>query len=167
VTGRIDLADRHFVPTDGRAWLDHEWSETIMSPQAVGWDWIGMNLHDGSALTAFRLRDRAGSAVWAGGSWRGPDGKTRVFGQDEVRFDALRQWQSPSSQARYPVEWKLSTPVGRFRVRALLDDQELDSRGSTGTIYWEGVSDLLDDGNGQPVGRGYLEMTGYAGKLKL
>ncbi|MBS0450984.1 MAG: carotenoid 1,2-hydratase [Proteobacteria bacterium] len=166
VGGRIGLEDRHYVPTEGRAWLDHEWSETIMSPQAVGWDWIGMNLHDGSALTAFRLRDGAGRAVWAGGSWRDSHGTLRVFTQTEVQFEARRQWKSPSSQASYPVEWRLSTPVGRFGIQALLDDQELDSRGSTGTIYWEGLSDLLDE-RGQAVGRGYLEMTGYAGKLRL
>jgi len=166
VGGRIALEDRHFEPTEGRAWLDHEWSETLMSPQAVGWDWIGMNLHDGSALTAFRLRDSAGRTLWAGGSWRDKSGKLLAFAQDEVKFEAQRPWKSPSSQASYPVEWKLATPAGRFAVKALLDDQELDSRGSTGTIYWEGLSDLLDE-RGQAVGRGYLEMTGYAGKLKL
>jgi predicted secreted hydrolase len=51
-------------------------------------------------------------------------------------------------------------------VRALLDAQELDSRSSTGTVYWEGLSDLLD-AEGQRVGRGYLEMTGYAQRLVL
>ena len=33
-----------------------------MHPDAVGWDWIGMNLDDGSALTAFRLRREDGTA---------------------------------------------------------------------------------------------------------
>lgn len=166
VQGRIGLQDRRYALAAGRAWLDHEWSETIMSPQAVGWDWIGMNLHDGSALTAFRLRDRAGRTLWDGGSWRDKNGKLHVFAQGEVRFEPLRRWKSPSSQASYPVEWKVSTPAGVFGIKALLDDQELDSRGSTGTIYWEGVSDLLDE-RGQPLGRGYLEMTGYAAALKL
>ena len=68
--------------------------------------------------------------------------------------------------ARYPVEWRLQTPAGRFVVRALLDAQELDSRRSTGTIYWEGLSELLDD-RGRRVGLGYLEMTGYAGRLRM
>jgi predicted secreted hydrolase len=48
----------------------------------------------------------------------------------------------------------------------VVDNQELDSRGSTGAIYWEGLSELLD-GNGKRVGRGYLEMTGYAGRLRM
>jgi predicted secreted hydrolase len=64
------------------------------------------------------------------------------------------------------VQWTVATPAGRFSVSALLDDQELDSRGSTGSIYWEGLSELLDD-SGKRVGRGYLEMTGYAATLRL
>ncbi len=54
----------------GLAWLDHEWSESLLPAGAVGWDWIGINLADGGALTAFRLRRADGSAVWAGGSHR-------------------------------------------------------------------------------------------------
>ena len=46
----------------------------------------------------------------------------------------------------------------------MLSPQELDSRGSTGAIYWEGLSELLDE-RGQRVGLGYLEMTGYAARL--
>ena len=60
----------------------------------------------------------------------------------------------------------VDTPAGRFEVKSLLDAQELDSRGSTGTVYWEGLSDLYD-AQGRRVGSGYLEMTGYAGRLNL
>lgn len=150
----------------GHAWLDHEWSEALMHPEAVGWDWIGMNLHDGSALTAFRLRRRDGSTLWTGGSWRAPGQAARIFSHSEVRFTPGRTWQSPASGARYPVEWTVDTPAGRFQVRARLDAQELDSRGSTGSIYWEGLSELRN-AQGAVVGGGYLEMTGYAGALAL
>ena len=51
------------TPVTGRAWLDHEWSDAYLDPDADGWDWIGMNLDDGSALTAFRVRRRDGSAT--------------------------------------------------------------------------------------------------------
>ena len=77
-----------------------------------------------------------------------------------------RRWRSPGSGAVYPVEWQLQTPAGRWTVRALHDAQELDSRASTGTIYWEGLSELLDAA-GRRIGLGYLEMTGYAAPLKL
>ena len=163
--GRLQLQGRSFDVT-GTAWLDHEWSEALMHPQAVGWDWIGMNLDDGSALTAFHLRDKTGAALWSGGSFRTADGQLQVFGYNAVVFTPERHWQSPTSQATYPVAWRVQTPAGSFRVSALLDDQELDSRASTGAIYWEGLSTLADD-QGTVVGKGYLEMTGYAGALRL
>ena len=150
----------------GSAWLDHEWSDAFVPASAVGWDWVGMNLDDGGALTAFRLRRADGSSVHAGGSFRAPGQPLRNFGPDEVRFAPGRVWESAASRARYPVQWKIETPAGVFSVNALLDNQELDSRNSSGAIYWEGLSELHDAG-GRRVGRGYLEMTGYAAALRL
>ena len=154
------------VAVQGRAWLDHEWSDAFVPAQAVGWDWIGINLDDGAALTAFRIRRPDGSALWTGGSHRPRGGSVRDFADGEVVFTPGRIWTSAATATRYPVEWQVATPVGSFTVRALLDDQELDSRASTGTIYWEGLSLLLDR-DGRRVGRGYLEMTGYAARLVL
>ena len=163
--GQVTLSGQRRT-VQGTAWLDHEWSHALLHPQAVGWDWIGMNLLDGSALTAFRLRTQTGSALWDGGSWRAPGASVRVFPQGSVTFEPLRDWLSPLSQTRYPVEWRVRTPAGLFTVKAVLDAQELDSRPSTGAIYWEGLS-VLSDEQGHTVGHGYLEMTGYASPLRL
>lgn len=168
VNGQVQVKGQAFA-VQGKAWLDHEWSDELLHPSAVGWDWLGMNLDDGSALTAFRLRDKRGGTVWAGGSFRrgdAPASAPQVFGHEDVRFAPLRHWTSPLTQTSYPVEWTVQTPAGDFTVRALLDNQELDSRSSTGSIYWEGLSELLDS-TGRRVGSGYLEMTGYAGALRL
>jgi len=83
-----------------------------------------------------------------------------------VRLTPGRLWTSPATNARYPLAWTVQTPAGRFELNALLDAQELDSRQGTGTVYWEGLSELLDSG-GRRVGLGYLEMTGYAGRLRM
>jgi predicted secreted hydrolase len=174
VTGTVQRKGRR-QPVTGTAWLDHEWSETLMPADALGWDWIGMNLHNGAALTAFRLRRADGTAVWAGGSWRaGPQPAASVgptasqsFGPQEVVWQPLAWWVSPLSGARYPVRWAVATPAGRFEVHARVDAQELDSRATTGTIYWEGLSNLIDPASGERVGQGYLEMTGYAQRLVL
>lgn len=165
VSGEVALGAQR-LQVRGRAWLDHEWSEALLHPLAVGWDWIGMNLHDGSALTAFRLRTAEGAALWAGGSYRRADGQLRVFGSDEVRFVPRRTWRSTRTPATYPVDWTVFTPAGAFDVRALLDDQELDSSGSTGAVYWEGLSSLSDPG-GPERGLGYLEMTGYTQPIRF
>ncbi|MEO8857739.1 MAG: carotenoid 1,2-hydratase [Burkholderiaceae bacterium] len=163
-------ANAEFKPGAGAAWLDHEWSESLMPADAVGWDWIGMNLFDGSALMAFQMRDQAGHPIWDAGSFRGGEGAAHgsatAFARSEVAFQPIRLWKSPLTQASYPVEWLLRTPAGEYKVKALLDPQELDSRGSTGAVYWEGLSDLFDAA-GRHVGRGYLEMTGYARALVL
>jgi predicted secreted hydrolase len=161
----LTLAGRRVV-ADGRAWLDHEWSDQILATDAVGWDWVGFNLFDGAALTAFRLRRADGSALWAGGSHRPAGAAARAFAPDELHWQPGRRWRSPATGADYPMVWALETPVGAFQVRALLDSQELDGRQGIGTVYWEGLSELLD-GAGRRVGLGYLEMTGYAGTLRL
>jgi predicted secreted hydrolase len=131
----------------------------------VGWDWIGINLFNGSALTAYQLRDASGKALWDGGSFR-TGSKLFTFTRGEVLFKPMRAWRSPVSQASYPVEWIVRTPADYYTVKAVIDNQELDSRTSTGAIYWEGLCEVWDS-NQQLVGRGYLEMTGYASPLKM
>jgi hypothetical protein len=156
---------RHALETGSSAWLDHEWSDALLHPDAVGWDWIGINLQDGSALTAFRLRRKDGTALWDGGSFRS-GASSYDFRRGEVVFTPQRVWRSPRTQASYPVQWLVRTPAEVYTVNAVFDAQELDSRGSTGAVYWEGLCELWDS-KGRMVGRGYLEMTGYAAPLVL
>ena len=167
VRGQLTIASRERSAVRGRAWLDHEWSGSLMPDGAVGWDWIGINLDDGGALTAFRLRDARGGAVWSGGSHRAPDGARRVFANGEAVFQPLEYWSSAATRATYPVRWRVRCPAGEFEVQALFDAQELDGRSSTGSVYWEGLSALKRIPDGTRVGWGYLEMTGYAAPLKL
>jgi predicted secreted hydrolase len=77
-----------------------------------------------------------------------------------------RLWTSPSSAARYPVEWTIRVPRESLdlHVTPVLDAQEL-SGARSGVSYWEGAVDVGGADAGRPVtGRGYLEMTGYAGR---
>lgn len=164
VTGTVTLEGRQ-SPVEGLAWLDHEWSSEILDPSAVGWDWTGLRLADGGALTAFQVRDAGGNALWAGGSLRDQRGGLRVFEPGDVRFTPLRRWRSPRTGIAYPVVVVLETPAGTLTLAPLMDDQELDSRASVGTVYWEGAVDARTDG--QVVGEGYLELTGYGGRMRL
>ena len=151
----------------GRAWLDHEWSSTLLDPEAAGWDWIGMNLDDGSALTAFQIRARqSGTPIYAYASLRGPgSARVQTFPPEAVHFEPLADWTSPRTGARYPVSQRIRVGDRVFETEPLFEDQELDSRASAGAVYWEGASRLRE--SGRLVGRGYLELTGYAAPLRL
>lgn len=148
----------------GKAWLDREWSSTLLNPRASGWDWLGLNMDDGGALTLFRVRDKGGQALWAGGSFRDKAGVTTVFGPGDVVFTPGRTWKSPRTGAAYPVAPGVRYRVGdqwrSIAITPLFDDQELDSRRGGGPVYWEGAVTV-------PGGRGFLEMTGYQAPLKM
>jgi predicted secreted hydrolase len=164
VSGSVTV-DGKSANVSGTAWLDHEWSSAAMAPEASGWDWIGINLDDGGALMAFRMRDHSGAALWAGGTYRGPNGTSRSFEPSEIRFTPHRRWRSPRTGGEYPVVMRVTLGDEEYALEPLMDDQELDSRASTGTVYWEGAVRALR--GGREVGRGYLELTGYWKPLKL
>jgi len=163
VTGTL-LRDGKGETVTGQAWLDREWSSSYLTGGAVGWDWTGLNLDDGSALMAFRIRDAQGKSTWAGGSLRRANGQLIHLGPGDVGFTPLRRWTSPRTGGKYPVMQRLSVrlPEGMrsFLLTPLFPDQELDGRRVGMPAYWEGA--VRTQG-----GRGYLELTGYAAHLKM
>ncbi|HEY2024005.1 carotenoid 1,2-hydratase [Paraburkholderia sp.] len=148
----------------GSGWLDHEWSSTLLDADAVGWDWLGANLKDGSALMAFKVRGRDGHAVWAHATLRDSAGHVTNFGRDQVEFTPVRTWRSSRTGASYPVSMLVRTGALTWQLDPLMDDQELDSRQSTGAVYWEGAVSVSR--GGAQLGRAYLELTGYADALQ-
>ena len=135
---------------DGAAWLDHEWSSAYLAPEAAGWDWTGINLFDGGSLTAFRMRGKTGGVHYA------PPG---------VSFEPLRLWKSPRTAVQYPVEMRVRARGTDLVLKPLMDDQELDARASSATIYWEGAVRAFEGKS--EIGRGYLELTGYWRPMSL
>jgi predicted secreted hydrolase len=164
VSGSITRAARSDVVV-GEAWLDHEWSSQYLDPAADGWDWVGLNLDDGGALMAFRIRDHQGQSYWAGGTLRDARGQVQTFGPDEVSFLPGRRWRSPRSGVSYPVTWQLRVGARQFEIEPLLDDQEEDMRVSSGARYWEGAVTVQQQSH--HIGAGYLELTGYQHPLSL
>ena len=149
----------------GTAWLDHEWSSQALDPNAAGWDWVGANLDDGSSLMAFQIRGKQGGKLWAHATLRDPAGKVTQFDPGQVTFTAQAQWRSPRTNALYPVAQAIITGGIRWQLSPLQQDQELDSRRSTGAVYWEGAVTVLRDG--VQAGHGYLELVGYASPMTL
>lgn len=164
VTGTLTHEGRTGAVT-GTAWCDHEWSSEALAPEAVGWDWTGINIDDGAAMMAFVMRHRAGGVLWAGGVLRAVDHSMHVFDHRDVQFVPQRFWRSPRTQVSYPVAMKVNAGGRAYTLEPLMDDQELDARGSTGTIYWEGA--VKASVEGRAAGRGYLELTGYGQPMRL
>ncbi len=161
-TGRIVIGEAA-LPVRGRAWLDHEWSSELLAPEANGWDWLGANLDDGGALTIFRVRAKDGSTIWATATRRTRAGVVTSQPANTIAFAPGRTWTSPRTGVAYPVEMEVTVGTERWNIRPLMDDQELDARSSTGTLYWEGAV-RVESASGAR-GRGYLELTGYSERV--
>ena len=166
VSGSI-VVGKERIAVKGSAWLDHEWSTAFLDPQADGWDWIGLNMENGGALMASRIRRADGSALWSFATMlESKDSAPRTFSANEIEWIPGRTWRSARTGITYPVEWRVRVGDRELRLVPLMDDQESDTRSSTGTIYWEGAVRALDVNN-RVVGRGYLELTGYGARLKM
>ncbi len=161
--GTITLGGRAFAVT-GLSWMDHEFGTSFLEREQVGWDWFSIQLDDGRDLMIFQLRRADGSIdPRSSGTLVEPDGKAiPITVADGFRLTPGRTWTSAASGARYPVAWTIDIPARRLTlaVTAAVNDQELRAANGSGVTYWEGAIDVT----GQGIrGRGYLEMTGYAG----
>ncbi|MDX1608996.1 MAG: lipocalin-like domain-containing protein [Halofilum sp. (in: g-proteobacteria)] len=157
VDGAIRVAGER-RPVRGHAWLDREWSTSALGAGQVGWDWFALQLDDGRDLMVYRLRRRDGATdPHSAGSLIGPDGVKTALDHRDVAIEVLERWTSPRGTT-YPARWRLDAPGldGPLTVVPVLPDQELD----LSVRYWEGAVDVLRDG--EPVGRGYVELAGYA-----
>ncbi|MEO8521139.1 MAG: lipocalin-like domain-containing protein [Acidobacteriota bacterium] len=163
-TGTITVAGRAFAVT-GQSWMDHEFGTSFLEPDQVGWDWFSIQLEDGRDLMIFQLRRKDGSIdPRSSGTLVERDGTAvPITLASGFRLDPGRTWTSPASSARYPVAWTVNLPGAalELEVEAAVDDQELRAAQGSGVTYWEGAIDVRGRG---VKGRGYLEMTGYAGE---
>ena len=74
-------------------------------------------------------------------------------------------WTSPRTGAAYPAGWHVEIPDRHLVIdlTPTVAGQELDTRATTGVVYWEGSQVVRATRNGVPVaGEGYVELTGYA-----
>ncbi len=47
-------------PVSGLAWMDHEFSTSVLDPDQIGWDWFSLQFDEGPALMLYQLRERDG-----------------------------------------------------------------------------------------------------------
>ena len=159
-SGRITL-DGKPIPVTGLAWLDREWSTSVLGENQVGWDWFALQLDDGSTLMLYQLRQESGEPdPHSSGTHVAADGTVTPLKAGDFSLQAKRIWKNPEG-VRYPVVWTARVPQLDLAVEvsAVLDAQELRLKP---VAYWEGAVDV----KGSHTGRGYLEMTGYNGQVR-
>jgi predicted secreted hydrolase len=162
------------IPVTGQSWMDREWSTSALDETQEGWDWFALQLDDGRDLMVYRLRGVDGSTdPLSEGVLVAPDGTSTRLAASDFRLEVLEEWESEIDGAKYPSTWRVDVPSQgiALRVEPVLRDQEMNVT----VRYWEGAVDLHDAspdggatragarGDGTPIGRGYVELTGYAG----
>jgi len=154
-TGDLQIGTERLSVT-GEAWLDREWSTSVLEPDQQGWDWFALQLDDGASVMFYQLRDARGDAgPESAGSFVDTDGTVTPLSLADVDLTVTAWWTSPGSGHRYPHGWRLAIP-GRavaVEIKPRLAAQEWRGR----FRYWEGAVSVT----GSHTGRGYVELTGY------
>ena len=155
-------------PVSGLSWMDHEFSTSVLDPDQIGWDWFSLQFDEGPALMLYQLRERDGRISDASsGTYVDAQGNARPIDLSDFKIDVKEEWRSPHTQAMYPSAWEiqLNQPDCLLQVSPLMADQEVHFPAVT---YWEGAVQFDGTCDGRNVrGKGYIELTGYGGKLPL
>ena len=181
ILGDLSLHQKNSRKVSGIGWLDHEWMSELLMDDFIGWDWIGINLIDGSSLMAFKIRKQDGSIGWSDYSFVDKSQQKKfiyelngVFSnhkfrylknKNEIVWKTRKNWRSPRSGAIYPVEQSIFINKVEYGIIPLMSDQEVDALQSTGNYYWEGAVTMIS--GKKEIGFGYLELTGYAAPLSI
>ncbi len=160
-TGTLTIDGRK-IHVRGDSWFDHQWGGFGKCYPA--WDWFSLRLNDGTFVMLYSLKDPFLNDMPSqrGLTYIDADGNvTWWHGENSANLTATRWWTNPSG-TKYPLDWILDTPVGKFALEPYFDEQNMDVEDSP-INYWEGIMRVrAGDLGGEQIGTGYLEMTGYA-----
>jgi predicted secreted hydrolase len=155
----------------GYTWMDHEFGSNQLRDDQVGWDWFSIQLDNQTEVMLYLMRRKDGTVdPYSSGTLVSANGATKNLNIKDYRVDVLEQWKSPKSNANYPMKWKVTIPGDEIEleITPAFPEQELITNRSTRVTYWEGAAQIRGKVRGQSVnGNGYVEMTGYAGKLTI
>ena len=161
-TGTVTIDGRE-VRVSGDSWFDHQWGGFGRCYPA--WDWFSMRLDNGSYVMLYNLKDlfskdipsmrdltyidSSGNSSW----WAG---------DNAANLTSTRWWTSDLFGFRYPLEWIIDTPAGRYALEPYFDEQTMNV--AKGEVkYWEGMVRVREkDHSGKQIGIGYMELAGYA-----
>ncbi|MBA3308173.1 MAG: MMPL family transporter [Chloroflexi bacterium] len=155
--------DGQELAVEGTAWFDHQWGDFI-AVGAGGWDWFAVNLDDGTDFTLSLVRDAEGGYPLVYGTLVRADGEVEHLPREAFDVTVTEHWTSELTGATYPAGWRIELPDEGLVVDLLptVAAQELDTRPTTGVVYWEGSQVVTATRDGVPLGgEAYVELTGY------
>jgi predicted secreted hydrolase len=162
VAGTLSL-DGSQLAVAGLAWFDHQWGDFI-SVGGGGWDWFAVDLDDRTELTLSVVRAADGSLPLVYGTYVDAAGQATHLDRDAFTIRQAGSWTSDRTGATYPSGWHVTVPSLGLEIdlTPTLADQELDTRPTTGVVYWEGSQRVAATRDGVALGgEAYVELTGY------
>ncbi len=149
------------VEIGGLSWMDHEFSTSALTGNAIGWDWFSMQLDNGAALMVYEIRTADGGVLpFVNGTIIWPDGTQQGISEEDFVLTPTGEWTSERTGITYPSGWTLvfAELAIDLTIVPLIADQEM----AVSFVYWEGSTQVTGTLRGEAVqGRGYAELTGY------
>jgi len=150
---------------NGAAWMDREFGTWKTTDNQKGWDWFSVQLDHDAELMVYHIRDQQDRpSDFSSGRYVDREGNSTHLAREDFRLEVLNHWRSPRTGAKYPSGWRLQVPRVHLDVvvTPVLQDQELDTRGTTMIVYWEGACTVAGFHKDQStIGRAYVELVGY------
>lgn len=158
----IDGETEHFT---GSAWMDREFGTWTPTERQKGWDWFSVQLDNNCELMCYQLRDSEDKvSPFSSGTYVDENGEFTPLSNTDFSIEPTGFWKSPRTNATYPSGWKLKVPKLNLdlAVAPVMQDQELDTRGTTMIVYWEGACEVSGKaGESNVKGFAYVELVGY------
>ncbi|MCG7536894.1 lipocalin-like domain-containing protein [Pseudoalteromonas sp. OOF1S-7] len=153
VAGTLTYAGKPYQ-VKGQAWLDREWSSSLIDSQHGGWDWFSLQGSEPGqgALMAFCTRDETQAYAYCSASEISASGQVTAYPNEQVTLTVLNR--VTTREVQHPISWQLQLP-GKEAV--IIDALQSDSFNTLSVPYWEGRV----RSRGGFVGRGYGELFGY------
>ncbi len=152
----------HFT---GAAWMDREFGTWTPTENQKGWDWFSVQLDNGTELMCYQLRDSKNVvSSYSSGTFVDKNGEFTPLAAEDFSIEPTGYRKSPRTEATYPNGWKIKVPKFNldFHITPVIEDQELDTRGTTMIIYWEGACEVGGTADSEKIsGKAYVELVGY------
>lgn len=167
VHGQIQT-DKGVENVIGQGWFDHQWGRDYGLLKGSGWNWFGLQLNDGRELLLNEMTSNKSKSTFSQMA-NLIDKEGGLQFTRNVTFEPIKYWSSLRTNAKYPIEWKITIPEFSMEIYvvATFPKQEMLIIGPLQSI-WEGSclvsgKEILPSGNVKTLeGVGFIELVGYA-----